>query len=545
MSTRTEILASLSQRYAGLDVEEMDHRLRVSLASAALPDFAVALTTEYGCEFASLSITESITEPITGSVSASPEGNSNTEIVARYFFYTRAAPPESPDGVLLEIVIRVTDNRLPAISDRVHAADWPEREAEDLFGVQFEGHPFLGDFVLHDTDFPENIRPMRHAFDPNQRVDQQGLGADWKPRRILDEIGALAFPVGPIWGDYHEAGLWLLETPGEQIRQAQSRLFYKYRGVEKSAEHQPPSHGLMLAERFSGSSAVAHATAYCQALESISACVVPERAQLLRIVFAEFERIRYHAASIAELAGSTGLAVGKAMAQEVEEALLRLGGDVCGHRYLFGLIKPGGLAWQPDDNALDRLGRRLIQILARLNQLEKWLVASSSFLDRIEEMGVLTPALATTYGTVGPVARGSGRQLDLRRHLPYGEYRRVPFDPPCEIEGDGYARMRVFFAEIRVSGRLLASCLETLPAGPVTVRCEVRAGAAPGWVEAPTGGAFHWLEIGEDGDILRWSIRTAGFRNWHAFHRAIEGAAFQDFPIILASFGLSIAENDR
>src|SRR5699024_2718683 len=113
-------------------------------------------------------------------------------------------------------------------------------------------------------------------------------------------------------------------TPGEQIRQAHSRLFYKYRAVEKIAEGKTPEQALLLAERFSGSSAFAHAWAYCQALEKLAGCEVPPRARALRLVFAELERMRYHAAAIAELAGSTALAVGKAMAQEIEEKLLRL-----------------------------------------------------------------------------------------------------------------------------------------------------------------------------------------------------------------------------
>lgn len=529
MTSASQAMTALQRRHPSLGVDELDDRIRISMASTELPEVAMTLTRDLLCEFATLAVAET------------PEGR----LVARYFFYIPAESPDLPRGIVFELVTNVIDHRLPAISDRVHAADWHEREAEDMYGIHFEGHPFLGDFVLHDTEFPEDLRPMHRGFDGQRRVEQPGLGADWQPRRILDESGALVFPVGPVWGDYNETGLWLLETPGEQIRQAHTRLFFKYRAVEKAAEGQSIDHGLLLAERFSGCAAVAHALAYSRAVEQIAGCIVSERAKLLRIVFAEFERIRYHSASIAELAGSTGLAVAKAMAQEIEEALLRLAGDVCGHRYLFGVIAPGGLAWQPGVEALTRLERGVVAIQARINQLEDWLVATSSFLDRIEEMGVVTPELASVYGTVGPVGRASGRQLDLRQHLPYGGYEDLPFSPVCEVEGDGYARMRVFFEETRISARLLRTCLTNLPGGAVTAPCEASNGAAAGWVEAPAGGAFHWLELAEDGTIGRWHISTAGFRNWHAFHRSVEGAAFQDFPIVLASFGLSIAENDR
>jgi Ni,Fe-hydrogenase III large subunit len=114
-----------------------------------------------------------------------------------------------------------------------------------------------------------------------------------------------------------------------------------------------------------------------------------------------------------------------------------------------------------------------------------------------------------------------------------------------ETEGDGYARMRVFFDEIRASADLIRRHLETLPNGPVAAPCHPEPGGALAWVEAPAGATFHWVRLDERGLVARLRLGTPGFRNWHAFHRAVEGAAFQDFPIILASFGLTVAENDR
>ena len=177
--------------------------------------------------------------------------------------------------------------------------------------------------------------------------------------------------------------------------------------------------------------------------------------------------------------------------------------------------------------------------------LERLFVRTSSYLDRIEEMGTLRPEVAELYGVVGPVARASGRRVDLRRSLPYGAYVDHPPDVPREIEGDGYARLRIYFAEVRAGVALIESLLAALPEGPVATECPTLPGVALGWVEAPAGGTFHWLRIDETGRIRRWRIAPPGFRNWHAFHRALEGAAFQDFHIVMASFGLSIAESDR
>jgi Ni,Fe-hydrogenase III large subunit/Ni,Fe-hydrogenase III component G len=524
MSTHREWIERLRNLVQDATLEDADGWIEIRSAPATLPEIASAIVERLGCEFASLV------------VEADAARNA---FVLWYFFYaldsTRIAiRAELPEGAAA-----------PAISDRVHAADWHEREAEELYGLNFAGHPFLGDFVLHDTVWPEGVAPMRHAFDARTRVAQPGKGADWQPRRVLQQEGAIVFPVGPIWADYNEAGLWLLETPGEQIYEAQTRLFYKYRAVEKIAEGEAPARGVLLAEHFSGSSAFAHAWAYSKALEKIVGCDVPRRARALRAVFAELERIRYHAATIAELAGSTALAVGKSMSQEIEEQLLRLTGQVCGHRYLFGVCVPGGLAFDPGAAALAVLRAGVSNAAQEFARLERLLVHTSSFLDRIEEMGTLRPEIADLYGVVGPVARASGRDVDLRRSLPYGAYTDYPPEVPRETEGDGYARFRVYFAEIRASSALIQALLSALPTGPVSTECPLQPGAALGWTEAPAGGTFHWLRINDTGKIQRWRIAPPGFRNWHAFHRALEGAAFQDFPIILASFGLSVAESDR
>lgn len=525
MSRYTDITGALRAAHPGLDLDEAAGRLIMESAPQAVPVLTRTLVADQGFEFATLLVEQ-------------PRGGNGYTV--HYFFYLPG------DAVLAEIVTTAArGTELPTISDQFHAADWHERRAEDLFGIRFKGHPFLGDFVLHDDRWPEDIAPMRRDFDPHTHPEEPGRGKAWQPRRLLDEPGALAFPVGPVWGDYADAGLWLLESPGEQIRQAHTRLFYKYRGVEKIVEGRTPEHALLLAERFSGNAAFAHAWGFCQALEKLSGCAVPPRAQALRMIFAELERIRYHTSTIAQLAGATALSVAKAMGQEIEEKLLRLTGEVCGHRYFYGVAIPGGVAFAPEAAGLGRLAAGTAQAAADLAELDRLLTRSSSFLDRIEEMGTLTPELAEIYGVVGPVARASGRSLDLRRALPYGDYGQAPPAVPAELEGDGYARLRVFFAEIRASVALIGARLQALPEGPVAAPCRAEPGGALAWIETPAGAAFHWLRLDAGGRVARLRLGSPGFRNWHAFPRALEGAAFQDFPIILASFGLSVAESDR
>lgn len=460
-------------------------------------------------------------------------------LTLKYLFY----PHQST--VLLELGLELPSNQLaPSISHLFPAADWHERQIEDLYGIRFSGHPFLGDFMLHDEEWPEGVGPMLPGFDQHSEPPRGGTREQWRPHERLDEEGAFELPVGPIWGDTAESALYLLESPGEEIRLAHSRLFYKYRGIEKIAEGQRPEEVLLIAERASGNAAFAHAIAFCQVIEELGSCHIPPRAQSLRLVFSELERMRWHMGVISELCGATGLSIGRAVGEELTEKLLRLSQVCTGHRYLFGVARIGGLARDLDKAGAEELMASLPKLRHEISRYASWLRGTSSFLDRIEQVGALTHDLASSYGLVGPVARACNLSSDLRWVRPYGLYGDVPEMAVSEAEGDGYARLRVFLREIECSAELIIKILSSLPEGPVYRACPTVAGAGLGWAEAPAGAAFHWVRLGEDNSVLRWHVSPPSFRNFQALHRAVEGAAFQDFPIILASFGLSIAEND-
>jgi formate hydrogenlyase subunit 5 len=428
----------------------------------------------------------------------------------------------------------------------IPGVDWHEREAEDLFGLTFAGHPRLGDFVLHDDAWQEGVAPMRKEFDAHTPVTQRTPDPNWRPRRIVHAAGAFAMPIGPIYTGVAESAHFLLETVGEDVIRALPRFYYKHRAVEKIAEGHSPERVLLLAERFNGISAFAHGLAFAHALEAIGGIEVPPRARTLRVLLAELERLRHHAGLIHDICESTALTVAASQAAILEEELLRVCGALTGHRYLFGLIARGGLSRDFEDSGLACAVERARDILRRLRQLEANLITTGSFLDRLEEVGIITEKEARAYGLVGPIARASGLARDLRRVQPYLTYAHYAFDIPSETEGDGYARLRVLFAETRESMRIIGQALDSLPQGAVrNASMPGTAGAALGWTEAPLGAAFHWVRLDDAGRVSRYRIIPPSFVNWHAFYLAAEAFAFQDFPIILASFGLSVAENDR
>jgi formate hydrogenlyase subunit 5 len=460
-----------------------------------------------------------------------------------YVYYKGADPP----WVYIELRVNTPVGAVPSIVSLAHgpSVDWHEREAEDLFGVKFEGHPRLGEFVLHE-DWPDGINPMRRTFDARQRFELRDPEPSWQPPTIVEAPGGFAMPIGPVYSDFNEAAHFLLETVGEDVIHTIPRFFYKYRGVEKIAEGQQVDRVLLLAERFSGIAAFAHGLGFCEAVEAILGIEVPSRAKALRTVLAEVERLRHHAGTITGICNSTALAVAASQSALIEEDLLRLSCEVARHRYLFGAVAVGGVACDVAQAQCRRLETAADEIADRLDDLHRMLRYSSSFLDRLEEVGSISTKTAISYGLVGPIARACGVPHDVRKLHPYAAYDRVDFTVPMEQEGDGYARLRIFFREAEQAAAIIRRVTATLPEGEIRTRdLELRAGAALAAIEAPSGAAFHWVRLGEDGTVARYRITPPSFANWHGFHLAAENFAFQDFPIILASFGLSNAECDR
>jgi len=176
------------------------------------------------------------------------------------------------------------------------------------------------------------------------------------------------------------------------------------------------------------------------------------------------------------------------------------------------------------------------------------LMATDSFLDRLEGIGIIKPEVAADLCATGPLGRASGVARDFRRDYPYGVYDRVDFAVPVCGDGDCLARMRLRQLEVGESLAIIKQLLSALPAGALTNCSTHRArpgSSACGYCEGPRGATLHWVSVGKDGLLWRWRIRPPSLVNWHTFPFATEGCAFQDFPVILASFGLSHAECDR
>jgi formate hydrogenlyase subunit 5 len=409
----------------------------------------------------------------------------------------------------------------PALTPHVGAAFWYERVIHDQFGVTPEGHPRLAPLIRSGS-------PDDHAL----------------PRHV-EGYGVFTFPHGPVRSGVMESIEYLIETPGEAIPHLNMRVFYKHRGIEQRFEGMPVGDGVLLAERAEGIASVAHALAFCHAVERIVGCVSPEPASLVRVLHAELERIANHLDVAAKLADSGGLAVAAARFALHKERVLRLVSGLCGSRFGRGVVVPGGV------RAMPLIGAEVLQ--AELGRLQKAisadadsLMATSSFLDRLRATGPLSPDRARRHGALGPIGKASGYSDDARTERPYDGYAALNMLPLRAFgDGDAMARLQVRWEEVDQSFQLLrqaADQLAGLPGvdGPVVTPCAPGEGRATGWAEAPQGEVLYDVTV-TDGRVSRCHPRSASFHNLVLMHDVFAGDILTDFPFIEASFGLSFA----
>jgi formate hydrogenlyase subunit 5 len=431
-----------------------------------------------------------------------------------------------------------TATSYPALTPRLGAAFWYEREISDMFGVIPQGHPRPEPLLLPQP--PEGaLRPR-----PGEPGGPAAIEPD--PRALPLHVigpGLFTIPHGPVRSGVLESIEYLVETPGEDIPHLNMRVFYKHRGLEKRFEGMTAADGVLLAERVEGTATIAHALAYCHALERICGAEVPWAAALVRVLHAELERLASHLDVAVRLADAAGLAVATARFGWHKERVLRLAGRACGSRFGRGVAVPGGVSRLPltgPGELLSEIGRLDKSVTADVAAL----MGTASFLDRLRRTGPLGPERAREHGALGPVGKASGYSDDAREVRPYDAYPSLGLRQPAPREaGDALDRLRVRWDEVAQSFHLLRQVADELaeaPDGPLRAECDVTDGRAVGWAEAPQGEVLYDVRL-EHARITRCHPRSASFHNLVLMHELFAGDILTDFPFIEASLGLSIA----
>jgi Ni,Fe-hydrogenase III large subunit/Ni,Fe-hydrogenase III component G len=436
-----------------------------------------------------------------------------------------AREADQPGYITIES--RIEGEQYPPLSDIAPAAFIEECEIYEQFGIRPAGGKPLNRLILpphHGTELPtlgrEPTQPPAEVHAPHTVGGQ-----------------AFEFPFGPVRQVGVESLYYGLVTSGEELVDLYLFTWHKHRGVEWRLAGKTLHEGIFLAERAEGLSAVAVGWAFAAAAEAALGITPPPAAARTRAVALELERLYNHTAAMVALCQATGLSVGQAAAEIALERLLRVNAAAFGHRYLFGIIEPGGVSRAPD---ADVLHRDLPGAYGELRRAADALLSTNSFVDRLEACGILTAEQARRLGLVGPVARATGLVTDARLATP-GPYADHPVSVVTGESGDVYARFQVMLGEAAESVRLITQFLDD---GTAADRAELphAAGAGLGWAESPRGEALAWVALDDGGRITRARLRPGSARNWRGFDDACRSQnVFTDIPIIEASFWLTAA----
>jgi Ni,Fe-hydrogenase III large subunit len=356
-------------------------------------------------------------------------------------------------------------------------------------------------------------------------------------------------PIGPFHPALEEPYKLDLTCEGETVRAAELHVGFNFRDIEYLAERRNYQQVISLVERVCGICSNVHSLTFCLSVERLLGLKVPDRAQYIRVAMCELERLHSHilwAGIAAKLIGfKTMFMACFAMREKVMDMLEAISGN----RVNYGMNCFGGVVRDITDTS---------GVLSVVDAIEKELVNSvipvfttnPTVRSRCAGIGILTREQAQAMGIVGPLARASGVEQDLRRDASYLVYDRLKFEVPVQTDGDVRARLVVRALELIESCSILRQAMRDLPEGPIAVstgapRLKVPAGTAVARIEAPRGEVFYSVTANGTDVPKRVKIRTPTFANMPAMQWAVLGAQLSDAPLIQASIDPCYSCTDR
>lgn len=549
-----------------------------------LREVATALRDEMGYDFLS---------SVTAVDYFSELPNSNNFIEVVYHFYKSTG-----GGALVLKVQAPRDNTVvPSLIDVFPGADFQEREAWDLYGVKFEGHPDLRRILMWDgfaghpmrkdwkeAYFEEELKPYKNRWPEGQvyRIeDHNPVGKNTKYPEGFDpasfkesdepalyeslERAARAYSedidteqvvvnLGPQHPSTHGVFRMAVRLDGETIVALKPVMGYLHRNHEKIGERNTWIMNMPFTDRLDYLSSMSNNFGYAIAVEKLMGekSAPTERAEYLRVIMAELTRIANHLWAIGFLLNDLGAFFTPALyAIEERELILDIFEATTGSRMMCNYFRFGGVARDLPEGILQKIKNLVSERLPRkVDELDAYLTENELVRGRGEGVGIITPEEAIAYSAAGPVLRASGVPYDVRRADPYSIYDRFKFDVAVRYHGDVYDRYMIRVDEIRQSLRILEQAIKDIPGGEIMTgknpyQVRVPAGESYGRVEGPKGELGFYIVSNGKANPVRYHVRAPSFINLTILEKMCVGQKVADVVVNLGSIDIVLGEVDR
>ncbi len=356
--------------------------------------------------------------------------------------------------------------------------------------------------------------------------------------------------IGPQHPSTHGVFRMRLTLDGEVVVDMEPIFGYLHRGIEKLAEGRTYKQNIPLTDRLDYVASMSNNLAYVMAVEKLAGIPVLERAEYLRVIMAELQRIASHLIAVGAFLNDCGAFVTPFLYMFRErEKIIDLFEMVCGQRLLYNYMRFGGVSHDIPEEFLPALEKFVISMPGFIDEYDQLLAENEILLARAKGVGILPKELAINISASGPLLRASGVEWDIRKVDPYSVYDRFEFDIPTGSVGDSYDRYRVRIQEMRQSVRIVKQAMEQLPPGevlsPVPLRLRPPVGEAYGHIEAPKGELGFYLVSDNSATPYRFHIRPPSLINLTALRDMIVGWKLADAIIIFGSIDVTMAEVDR
>jgi NADH-quinone oxidoreductase subunit C/D len=477
--------------------------------------------------------------------------------------------------------------RAESITDIWPCANWYEREAWDMFGIAFDGHPNLRRILMPPTwdghplrkEHPARATEMGPFRLPDEKAEQEEAALlfrpeEWGLKGNSEEGSFMTINMGPNHPATHGLLRVILQLDGEEIRDAVLDIGYHHRGAEKMGERQTWHTYIPYTDRVDYLGGSMNNLPYLLALEQLGGISVPDKAAVIRIMIAELFRIASHLVFYGTFAQDLGAMSPVFYMFNDRERVFHIIEAVCGGRMHPEWFRIGGVA-QDLPRGWDKLLKDFLDYMpARLEEYDRLVMGNRLFKARTKGIGVIALDDAIEWGVTGPNLRACGLEWDFRKKRPYSGYDQFEFDVPTATDGDSYSRARVRVEEIRQSLRIVGQCLKNMPSGPyksdhplatppikektiadietlithflgVSWGPVIPPGEAAFGIEATKGNNSYYLI--SDGNTMsyRTRIRTPSFAHLQTVPLLARGLMIADLVAVLGSIDYVLADVDR